>query len=176
MKTKQLIYTALIFIFSINLISAQEKITIPEMTNTQKHKRVYFIANSVLMVGANYAKAQGKTVEDFARHYGELSKYTWNIKDGYDGFVKGTLYNWESWRPSTSPAIQILKQTDKSFQFKTPLVIKQMLGGKPYYDITFEELIVMYKIIFEVIAEHLGVNYQQKLIDDGNWLEITITK
>ena len=34
----------------------------------------------------------------------------------------------------------------------------------------------LYRIVFEVVAKHLGVNYEQKLIDDGNWMEITITK
>ena len=146
------------------------------MTDAQKHKRMYFIGNSALMVGANYAKSQGQTVEDFAKHFGELAKNTWNPDAGFKGFIRGTLYNWESWRISTSSTIQILKHTDNAFQFKVPIAIKQMLGGKAYYDITFEELMSMYGIIHEIIAEHLGVKYEQKLIDDGNWLEITIKK
>ena len=176
MKTKQIIYTALIFIFSVNLIGAQEKVTIPEMTDAQKHKRVYFILNYSLIVGASYAKTQGQTIEDFAKHFGEMSKTTWNPKAGFNGFIRGTVYNWESWRPSSCEAIVIQKQTDSIFQFKVPLEIKKMLGDKSYHNISFLELMSMYEILHKVIAKHLDVSYEQKIIENGNWIEITITK
>ncbi len=176
MKTKQIIYTALIFIFSVSLLSAQEKIIVPKVTDLQKQQRLVWLFNYNGMIGLNYAKSQGKTVEDYAKHFGELTKTTWDPNAGFDGFAKGMLYNWETWRLSTSPEIKITKQTNEIFQFKTPLEIKKILNDKIYHDVTFEEIMTLYRIIFEVVAKHLGVNYEQKLIDDGNWMEITITK
>jgi len=176
MKTKQIIFTALIFIFSINLLSAQEKITVPKITDLQKHQRLIYMFNHTGVVGLNYARSQGKTVEEYAKYFGEIGKKTWDPKAGFIGFSKGMLYNWESWRLSTSPEIIITKQTSETFQFKTPLDLKKVLGEEIYPGTTFQELMTMYRIIFEIEAKHLGVTYEQKLIDDGNWLEVTITK
>lgn len=170
--------TILFLIAAIILVPlfAQEKIAVPKMTDVQKHQRVNFMFNYMFIMGADYAKSQGQTVEDFAKHMGELSKTTWDSTAGFKGFIKGTLYNWESWRSSTSPQIQIMKQTNEEFQFKTPLDIKKILGDKTYHEVSFQELMTAYNIVFEIVAKHLGVKYEQKLIEDGNWLEITITK
>jgi len=176
MKIKQIICTALIFIFSVSLLSAQEKITVPEMTDTQKQQRLNWLFNYTAIVGINYAKSQGKTVEEYAKYFGELTKTTWDPKSGFTGFAKGMLYNWESWRSSTSPQIQIMKQTNEEFQFKSPLDLKKLLGDKTYHEVSFQELMTAYNIIFEIVAEYLGAKYEQKLIDGDKWIEITITK
>jgi hypothetical protein len=174
MKTKNLISAALLILFSAGLLGAQEKISVPQMTDIQKHQRCISMMNYMMIVGADYAKSQGKSVGDFAKYLGDQVKTTWDINSGFNGFIQGTLYNWESFRSATSPAIEILKQTDDYFQFKVPLEVKKFMGDK-MFNISFQELMQVYDIAFGIIAKHLGVTYQQNVLDNGNWLEITIT-
>lgn len=175
MKTKNLRYAALLFLFSAGLLGAQEQITVTKMTDLQKHQRCISMMNYMMIIGADYAKAEGNSIEDFAKYLGNQVKSTWDVQSGFNGFIQGTLYNWESWRSATSPAIEILKQTDDFFQFKAPLEVRKFMGDK-LHNITFEELMKVYSIVFATISDHLNVKYQQKLLDNGNWLEITITK
>ncbi len=176
MKTKQIIFAALIFIFSVSLISAQDKITVTKLTDTQKHQRVIWQLNHTAIIGFKYAKSQGMTAKEYGEYFGEFSKLTWDKDGGFDGFVKGLLLNWETWRASSSKAIQIIKQTDDIFKFKTPSNLKKITESNAYIGIDYEELMTIYDGLFKTIANYLGVKYEQKIIEDGNWLEITITK
>ncbi len=176
MKTKNLLYTALIFIFSANSLCAQEKFSVPIVTDNQKLERMNFMTNVFIIIGADYAKSKGQSIEDYARYVGERVKTTWDINSGFSGFVNGSLYNLESIRSSTSPPIEFIKQTDNFVQFKAPLDMKKMMGENKIFDISFKELVMVYEITFKIVAEHLGVKYQQKLIENGAWIEITITK
>jgi hypothetical protein len=175
MKTKKLIYTALFLIFTAGLLGAQEKISVPQMTDIQKQQRLNWMGNYCIIVGANYAKAQGKSVEHYAKHFGEVAKTTWDPKKGFTGFINGTLNNWVSFCSSASPAIEITFQSDNKFVFKAPLDIKNMMAPEGIHGVSFDELMTTYRIIFEEIGKYHNCLYAQKLVAEGNWIEITIT-
>ena len=157
-------------------IFGQEDFIVPSMTDTAKHQRVVYIMNYVMIAGADYAKQQGQSLEDYAKSLGDLAKTTWNKEGGFDAFVKGTLYNWESWRNSSNPSIKIIKQSEGFIQFTIPLEFNKWFEDGNIHDISFMNLMEMYAIMHKTIADYLGVSYEQKLIEDGNWIEITIKK
>jgi hypothetical protein len=151
-------------------------IEVPEISEIQKQKQLNFSMNYMMILGADYAKSKGMSIEDYAKYLGNTVKMTWDQNGGIFGFSMGVLYNWESCRSSTSPKIEILEKSDDYVVIKTPLDIKEMIGDKGIQNISFNDLMSMYNIVFKIIAEYSGVKYEQKLIDDGKWMEITITK
>lgn len=165
----------ILFVFLlIKPIFGQENFIVPSMTDTTKHQRVVFVMNYVMIASANYAKQQGQSIEDYAKSLGDLAKTTWNKEAGFDGFVKGTLYNWESWRVSYSPYIKIITQSEGYIQFKVPLEFNKWFEDGNIHDLSFINLMEIYAIMHKTIAEYLGASYEQELIEDGNWIEITI--
>ena len=165
----------ILFVFLlIKPIFGQENFIVPSMTDTAKHQRVVFGMNYMLISAANYAKQQGQSLEDYAKSFGDLGKTTWNKVAGFDGFVKGTLYNWESWRYSSSPNAKIITQSEGFIKFKIPLEFNKLFEDGNIHDISFINLMEYYAILHKTIAEYLGASYEQELIEDGNWIEITI--
>lgn len=154
----------------------QEKFSVPSMTDNQKQQRLFFMTNYVMILGADYAKKQGQSMEDYAKFMGEQAKLTWNKEGGFDAFVRGMLYNWESYRDASKPYLKILKQSDGFIQFTLPIPIKDYFSNGNINDISFEDLMKMYEIVSQTIADHLGATYEQQLVKDGHWVEVTIKK
>jgi hypothetical protein len=170
------------FFFILLTVSAfypafsQEIFTVPELTDAAKHQRSVFMANYCLMAGAAVLKQQGLSIEDYANNIGDLVKTTWNKDGGYDHFVRGTLYNWESFRNSVDAGITIIKQTDYMIQFTVPINYKMWFEKGNIHEVSFDDLIMIYNVMHNKIAEYLGVEYEQKLLNDGTLAEITIAK
>jgi hypothetical protein len=150
------------------------------MTDSQKHASAYYLMNYAIIITADFEKSNGRSIDDMAKHMGELFKTTWNPNESFNGFVKGVLKNWELFRTTSDPKMQIIKQTDEIFQFKTPLNINNLYLNEAYKNVcknvSAKELLSIYETIFKTIADYLGYTYQQKLLDNGNWIELTITK
>ena len=154
----------------------QENFIVPSMTDSVKHKRIVFMMSYTTIVGASYAIQQGQSIEDYAKYFGNLAKTTWNKEAGFDGFVKGTLYNWESGRVSYSPEIKIITQSEDYIKYKVPLHINKYFKNGNMHDISITDLLEIYAVMYKTIAEYLGTSYEQVLIEDGNCIEITIKK
>jgi hypothetical protein len=170
------ILALLIIGLTVSLAYSQEKFKVPNLTDAHKHHRLASQMCFVMIVGADYAKKQGDSMEAYAKHLGNLAKTSWKTEGGFDTFAKGTLYNWESLRHSTTPSMVIIKQSDDFIQFRTPSnLIKNWFKDGDLYEMSFEDVLNVLKIAHEIIADHLGVTYEQKIVDD-NWIEVTIAK
>ena len=96
--------TIILFVFLlVRPVFGQVDFNVPSMTDAAKHERILSQTNYIVIASVSYAKQQGLSLEDYAEGVGNLAKTTWNKEAGFDGFVKGTLYNWESFRTSNSP-------------------------------------------------------------------------
>ena len=71
MKTKQMIYTALIFIFSVNLLSAQEKTELTTPILEKKCNELIVKLNDRLLLGKDDAKSQNLTAAEYGKYIAE---------------------------------------------------------------------------------------------------------
>ena len=168
---KKLVLIPVLFLLICSL-SAQQKFVIPELSDSTRYVRMVFQANGFILNSINYAKSVGKTVEDIAAFTGEQYKYTWNRDNGFQGFVRGTLYNWLCFVPGSS--LEILDQSDSMIKFKTTAINQNLQKNSPLFNVTYEEYLTFLRILFEKIGDYLSSDYSQELAGEG--MVVTIKK
>jgi tetratricopeptide (TPR) repeat protein len=147
---------------------------IPERTASQKHNRTIFQANAGVIAGIAYTKHTGGKAIDYGSYCGNLYKTSWNKAAGFEGFVRGALFNYESFRRENDPPIEILKQDNNSIEFKWKLNYRGMFTGDSY-GVTFEEFTDFMNIAYSSIADYVAATYTQEVLTD-DWLKVTITR
>lgn len=170
---KKILFT-LIFIAAYAMGSAQE-FKIPELTLEQKHNRTLYLANGNIIAGIAYAKTAGTSIDYYANYIGDLYKLTWNKEDGFEGFVKGSLYNWENWCRASDPPMEILEQNENKVVFKSKNTLEELFENGPLFDVSYDELFTWYKIVHQRIGEYLGAGFEMEEID-GEWIKMTFTR
>lgn len=135
------------------------------------HTLTYTQAETFLLNSINYAKSLGKSVENYASFTGEQFKTGWNVANGYNGFVSGTLNNWRSIAPNRE--LLILERDDNHIVFSANNMLSE-LKNSPQYNVTYDEYLIFMRVVFERIADYLGAIYKQETTPDG--VKVTITK
>ena len=152
-------------------VSAQETFKVPEISDAAKYTSMVGQANALIANSINYAKSQGKTMEDIARFTGEQFKTSWNKEAGYNGFVNGVLYISTCFFPKAE--IGILDQTEKSITYKV-VSDPEFLRGFPLLNVSIDEYLAYLKGVITVVGEYLGAEYMQEFKD--SILYVTIKK
>jgi tetratricopeptide (TPR) repeat protein len=148
--------------------------SVPELNNVQKHMRTMNQAWWVMAAGISVAKQSGVSVQDYATQIGDLFKYGWNRDWGFEGLVRGMLYNLESFRNEKDPAIEIIYQDKNSIQCKWKINYKEMFSKGLVYNVSFEEMNEMFFYMQKQIAEYLYSSIEHEV--EGEWLRITISR
>jgi hypothetical protein len=152
-------------------VTAQDLFKVPEISDAAKYANMVGQANAFIANSINYAKSQGKTVEDIARFTGEQFKTSWNKEAGYNGFVKGMLYISTCFFPKAE--IGILDQTETSITYKV-ISDPEFLRIFPLFNVSFDEYLVFWKGVIAIVGEYLGAEYMQEFKD--NIIYVTIKK
>ncbi|GEM_PF-2570245 len=147
---------------------------IPERTLAQKHNRSIFFANISIIVAISDAKKSGMSAVEYGNHVGNMFKTSWNRAAGFEGWVRGTLFNYESIRGDSDPPMEILSQTLDRIQFKWKINYKNMFQNDTY-GVTFEEFQASFTEIHSVIGDYLGGTYNA-VVQADDWLLITLTR
>jgi hypothetical protein len=129
-------------------------------------------ANSLLLVEISHAKDLGQTVEEAAKYVGDLFKTTWNQEEGFEGFVKGSLFNFYCFAPYGE--MKILEQSDDHIIFEVTNLNPWLKNNGPVFNVTYEEYVVFLEIIHERIADYLNSSASVKENEYG--LVISIRK
>jgi tetratricopeptide (TPR) repeat protein len=146
--------------------------SVPLLTNNQKHISTTGQAWGFMVAGISTAKQSGVSVRDYATQMGDLFKYAWNRDMGFEGLVRGVLYNFECFRDEKDPAVEIIYQDKNSIQFKWDINYKKMFSNGSVYNVSFEEMTEALCLMNKQIAEHLGCSVEHEV--DGDWLKVTI--
>jgi len=170
---KKLLLT-LSFVLCLTFVFGQS-FTVPERTIEQKHNRVVWQTYGIIISEMSYAKSLGKKSGEVSIYTGNLFKTSWNQEGGFESYVKGTLFNFESFRLTSDPAIEILQQSENQIVFKVKINYKSLFEKGDYYEVSYEEFDNWLLNVYQIIGEHMGAIYEQKEIED-DWMEITITK
>jgi hypothetical protein len=145
----------------------QEKFSVPEIPVTAKHQQVVFQFYSIFGGSVQFAKTQGVSPYEFGQYLGELFAPTWNEEAGFEGFVNGSIYIWESFNTVEDGSVSVDESDDGSVVVKVPIQSrKRYLTGEPSF-MSFEDLHLCMQGLMEPIAEHLGVTFSQEVAEDA---------
>ncbi|TVR68228.1 MAG: hypothetical protein EA408_13745 [Marinilabiliales bacterium] len=151
---------------------AQQEFIVPEVPVAQKHQRMLSQFDGMLAVGINFAKTQGLTAAEYGSLIGEQFKYSWNKEAGFEGFVKGMLYNASCFL--VDPGTEITINTAEKVKFKTRLWAASIKVNEPVYGVTYTECMDFFNAMAGKIGDYLGANYDGSY--DDEWVYFTITK
>jgi len=169
---KLLVITALLLLAGIAF--GQEKFTVPDITPTQKHNQTNYQFWIMHAVGINFAKAQDISPYEYGKYIGSLFAPSWNKEAGFDGFVSGLIYNWETFKSDEDGPMVIVENDDGSVTVKYPINSwkKYLPDGNLYA--SFQESMESLRGIGETIAEYLGCTIAQEI--DQESIYFTINK
>ena len=159
-------------IFLTTGLCAQEIFNVPEIPVEQKHQNMVGQFDAITTVGINYAKTQGLTAAEYGTFCGEQFKYSWNKDAGFEGLVKGALYNMSCFL--SDPGIEITTNTAEKVKFKTRLVGTRIKNNEPVYGVTYKEYIDFLEAITSTVGDYLGC--KSELSYDEEWMYFTISK
>lgn len=163
---KKLLSIAICLVFVISVFG-QEKFAVPERTAEQKHKRTMYQSWSIYAAGINYAKSQDVPAYEYGKYIGNLFAQSWNKENGFDGYVKGMIYNLENFRIDSDGQIIVEEKDDGSVIIKWPAISfkKYFPEGNPYA--SFQEAMDCMRGINEPIADYLGCTIIFEIFEDS---------
>ena len=141
---------------------AQEKYPVPVRTADQKHGRALFQFYSCLAAGISFAKAHGVTPYEFGKYMGNLYAPSWGAGNDYEAFVKGSIYNFESFRHVTDAALVVEENKDGSVSIimNDKMWHKYFPEGKGYA--SYGEFNECMKGLMEPISNHMGATLSKE--------------
>jgi NDP-sugar pyrophosphorylase family protein len=145
---------------------AQEKFIVPEVTIEQKYQTMLYHIDLIVATSINYAKMQGLTATEYGTTVGEQFKYTWDRDAGFDGNVKGMLYNMACFM--AEPDIEITTNTTEKVEFKTRLMGALIKENEPVYGVTYKEYMDFWKAVINTIGDYLGA--KSEISYDNEWM------
>jgi hypothetical protein len=168
MKRFSWIFIAVLFIGPLH---AQEGFTVPELSNEQKQEVLYNHVIAYCASGISFAKSKDVSAEDYGRYIGKLFIPFWNPEDGFGAFAGGIMYILAGLHPGNE--MEIVEQDSGMIKFKLKNVTMAFSEG-PFLGVTAQEFLdCSYGIISE-LAEHMKVDFQYEMTDEG-WYIVTLT-
>ena len=170
---KKLICMAISIALMSNVIG-QEKFTVPEIDNDIKHYRSVAHIMWMGVAGISFAKSHNVSALEYGNYVGSLFTQGWDKEKGFEGFVKGVLYNQESFQTNKDTAIIIVEQSESTLSYKIPVKSLKQYVGDESYGVTFEEFTNWLEGIYAAIANHMGCSFKMEMKDE--WIVYIIAK
>lgn len=154
-------------------VIGQEKYTVPEISVETKLNRTYYQTWAMLAVGVDFAKSQGVTPYEYGKYIGKVFAPSWNKEAGFEGFVKGMIYNWESFKVDEDGPLVVKEKEDGSVLLILPIQAwkKYFPEGNPYA--TFEEVLTCMRAMVEEIADYLSSEVKPELTEESIIYELS---
>ena len=148
-------------------VIGQEKYSVPEVPVKKKLTRTYIQTWAIIAVGVDFAKSQGVTPYDYGKYLGKVFAPSWNKEAGFEGFVKGIIYNWECFKIDEDGPMVIKEKDDGSVLLIIPIQTwkKYFPEENPYA--TFEDVIACMQAMIEEIADHMSSEAKVELTEES---------
>lgn len=160
------------FVLVFGMVSAQEKFTVPELTNEQQAEVLYQHVIAYAVTGISFAKSQHVSPMEYGKFIGEKFAAFWNPDDGFPVLVNRMMYILSGLHPGND--MQIVEQNKNSIIFKLKNVDLSFREG-PMFDVTYQDFLDCSQGIITVIAKRMRADFSYKTTEDG-WYVITFTK
>ena len=165
---------AVIFCFSISLLSviAQEKFSVPVMTDQEKINALASSWNTLNLYLISQGKSLGKSIEEIATYTSELYMSDMDKSIGFDGYVKTLIQGWVGTSPTGK--VEITEQTGDKIVLKVTNFCNQLKEKGTRYNVSYLEYIRYLEYRGNSVFGVFGGTYSIKAIKDG--LIITMQK
>jgi hypothetical protein len=131
----------------------------------------YSISNNWITSSISYAKSLGKNVEEYAGYVGDQWKTGWNRDGGINALANNLIYILGPATPYGE--FEVLERDDNHVVISANKLFSN-LKVNPQLNVTYDDYLTYYRVIYERIADYLGVSYTQETTDDG--ILITVRK
>jgi len=162
----------ILLLAAVNLLRAQEKFEVPELTQEQKSEVLYSHVVTYAVSGISFAKFQGVSPGEYGKFIGKKFSDYWNPEDGFPVLVNRMMYILAGLHPDNQ--MQILTQNEKSVTFKLKNVDLLFQKG-PMFDVSFQDFLDCSLGIIEVVAKHMNSKFSQEMTADG-WYIATLSQ
>lgn len=166
MKSLSLFVTCL---FLFNLSYAQDKLSVPELTEQQKQEVLYNHVISYAASGVSYAKSLGKSPEEYGRYVGSLFTPFWDPAAGLQGFAGQIMFIMAGIHPANE--MNIVAQDEKSIKVRLKNVDMPFKQG-PMLGVSYEEFLEFSNGLLIVLADFMKLDFSQRMVD--GWYEFSI--
>jgi hypothetical protein len=157
----------ILFCFSLtSSLLAQEKYTVPDIRLEEKFDRILGQFWGIFATSVDFAKSQGITPYDYGKYLGKVFAPTWNKDAGFEGLVRGTLYNWENFKRDEDGKIQLQEMDDGSVVISVPRMAWDRYFSENFPPVSFKETMECMQGVSEEIATHLSAEIKQKITDE----------
>ena len=176
MKRIAIVVCVVVFVLSLSIL-AQEKgeqsIELPQLNLEQKLDRSVKNTTSRDIVSIAFAKSMGKTPEDYGKFIGGLTSFFWADIKG-KGPVPFVQYWYRFLQTDRFSKMEILSVSKTSVKAKMTVYGETHIKALADLGVTVEEYARYYGKYAEILADSLGLEYQQKL--EGDWIVFTVTE
>lgn len=144
--------------------------TIPEYTNDQRWGRMAFLNLSNLAAQVALGKSKGMTIDEIGQWLGDYYADTWvGGLDARQFAVSVRLNNMS--HPASSVELPTFTDSLVVMRVNTP-VLANFGADRRFQQLTLDEYRTVFRHINQRIADHVGVDLQQRY--DGDWLVLTM--
>ncbi len=149
--------------------SKLRQLTVEQKWATAEENLIYFIA-----CGITYAKVHAQTAVDFGEWAGQVATPLWEEEKSQDlgplGLVYGISHDMQQFHGFE---LEILDEAETSIRARMKYFGENMIRQQPQYGISVDEYIQFFDKKWMVIADFLGLAYQQQV--EGDWVVFTVT-
>ncbi|MGE5519694.1 MAG: hypothetical protein ACM3VS_07185 [Candidatus Dadabacteria bacterium] len=150
---KQLFFTLLCMAFT-SVLLAQEKYPTPTLTPDQKFNRSVNQYWAITAAAISQAKVSGISPYNYGKSIGKLFAPTWRNPD-FDGFVKGMLWNFESFRLAQEKPPVAKENADGSVTLMQDDKRMHTYFTNTPFNVSYEEALDYFKGITDVFASDI---------------------
>ncbi|MBS2210486.1 hypothetical protein KEM09_03690 [Carboxylicivirga mesophila] len=168
---KRILFTGFALLIVLG-ITAQEPFKVHKPFIEQKLGNMIGQWEYMAIVSISYAKAEGKTANEFGHYVGEQFKTSWDKEKGFKGLVNGMLWNLSCF--SLEPEMEIVSQTADKVEMKCKKFAPYLEKNQPVFDVSYQEFMDFMDALMAPIAEYLGCSHE--LRTDEKWVYIIVQK
>jgi hypothetical protein len=154
-------------------VYAQATFTLPALTADQRWDRLEGHYTYLLATSVAFAKAQGKSIEEYARFIGKLAAPTWSKGLTPRGLIRGTYRNTMAWREADVVVTDSSEASPSARLNRSSYV--RTFGTKGVVEgLTPDDWEQIFFFVSDEIAKYHGLVYEQRR--DGDFLVITVRR
>lgn len=164
---KVFLFTTMLFI--VCAANAQTEFSVPTPSPEQKYNLARAWWYNTLLTSISVAKDKGMTVEEFSKKSGEIYAAYWDAETGFNQFTNNMLY----YMSCVSDSIKIVEQSEAKVVFISSPIYPQLENQGILFGSSLEEVVLYFDLVYSKIANHLNLNCNVTLVDEGLQFEIS---
>ncbi len=169
MKTFKSLILFATCLFVFNFSFAQDKISVPELSEQQKQEVLYNHVVAYAASGISYAKSLGKSPEEYGRYVGSLFTPFWDPAAGLPGFANQIMFILVGIHPANE--MEIVAQDENSIKVRMKNVDMPFLQG-PMLGVSYDEYLEFSHGVLVVLADFMKLDFSHTMVD--GWYEFSI--